>query len=148
MAHLKYEGEYLNGEKNGKGKYYMIDGIKDKLEFEGEFRNEKKWNGKGYDKNGKIIYQLIHGRGNKKEFNKYGEFEFEGEFINGERNGKGKEYDYNSKLKFKGEYLNGERNGKGKEYNYEGKLIYYGIFRNGKNWMEMDIMKMGILYIN
>ena len=40
---------------------------------------------------------------------------FEGEYLNGERNGKGKEYDYdNGKLEFEGEYLNGERNGKGK----------------------------------
>ena len=30
---------------------------------------------------------------------------------NGERNGKGKEY-YNGKLIFEGEYLNGKRNGK------------------------------------
>ena len=28
---------------------------------------------------------------------------FEGEYINGERNGKGKEYDNNGELKFKGE---------------------------------------------
>ena len=43
---------------------------------------------------------------------------FEGEYLNGKRNGKGKEYYYfDGKLKFEGEYLNGERNGKGKEYN-------------------------------
>ena len=34
---------------------------------------------------------------------------FEGEDLNGERNGKGKEYDYNGKLIFEGEYLNGEK---------------------------------------
>ena len=32
---------------------------------------------------------------------------FEGEYLNGTRNGKGKEYDYNGKLIFEGEYLNG-----------------------------------------
>jgi len=37
----------------------------------------------------------------------------------------GIEYDYDENLKFKGEYLNGERNGKGYYYlNYE-KLIKY-----------------------
>ena len=41
---------------------------------------------------------------------------FEGEYLNGERNGKGKEYNIFGKLEFEGEYLNGERNGKGKEY--------------------------------
>ena len=38
---------------------------------------------------------------------------FEGEYLNGEKNGKGKEY-YGDKLEFEGEYLNGKRNGKGK----------------------------------
>ena len=34
---------------------------------------------------------------------------FEGEYLNGKRNGKGKEYDNNGKLEYEGEYLNGER---------------------------------------
>ena len=38
----------------------------------------------------------------------------------------GKEYNYDAKLKFEGEYLNGERNGKGNEYNYNGKLWVEG----------------------
>ena len=45
------------------------------------------------------------------------------------KNGKGKinEYYYNGKLVFEGEYINGERNGKGKEYNYKnGKLEFEG----------------------
>ena len=59
---------------------------------------------------------------------------FEGEYLNGEKNGKGKEYDYYSgKLLFEGEYLNGERNGKGKEYDfYSGKLLFDGEYLNGK----------------
>ena len=34
-------------------------------------------------------------------------------------------------LIFEGEYLNGKRNGKGKEYNKEGKLIFEGEYLNG-----------------
>ena len=34
---------------------------------------------------------------------------FEGEYLNGKRNGKGKEYGYDGSLKFEGEYLNGKR---------------------------------------
>ena len=38
---------------------------------------------------------------------------FEGEYLNGERNGKGKEYhSYNGNLLFEGEYINGFRNDK------------------------------------
>jgi len=40
---------------------------------------------------------------------------FEGEYLNGERNGKGKEYNHDDTLKFEGEYLNGKK----KEYNNE-----------------------------
>ena len=40
---LRYEGEYLNGNKNGKGKEYDING---KLIYEGEYLNGKKKNEK------------------------------------------------------------------------------------------------------
>ena len=33
---------------------------------------------------------------------------------------------------FEGEYINGKKNGKAKEYNYNGKLIYEGEYLNGK----------------
>ena len=42
-----FEGEYLNGERNWKGKEYYNDGS---LLFEGEYLNGKKWNGNGYNK--------------------------------------------------------------------------------------------------
>ena len=52
-------------------------------------------------------------------FNEYydnGRLEFEGEYLNGKRNGKGKEFSDGGNLIYDGEYLNGKRNGKGKEY--------------------------------
>ena len=48
---LDFEGEYLNGKRNGKGKEYYYNG---QLEFEGEYLNGKKWNGNGYNINGII----------------------------------------------------------------------------------------------
>ena len=121
---LIYEGEYLNG----KGKEYNHD----ELEFEGEYKDGKKWNGKGYDRNGNMIYQLINGIGNIKEYDYDGILKYEGKYLNGVKNGKGKEYDYfGVKLKYEGEYLNGQRNGKGKEYNFKGKLEFEGEYLNG-----------------
>ena len=38
------------------------------MEFEGEFLFNKKWNGKGYDENGNIIYELINGNCKVKEY--------------------------------------------------------------------------------
>ena len=50
-----------------------------------------------------------------------------------EKNGKGKEYYDDGKLKFEGEYLNGKRNGKGKEYDYDyGKIEFEGEYLNGE----------------
>ena len=56
---LLFEGEYLNGERHGKGAEYNNKG---KLIFEGEYLNGKRWNGKGYDRNNNIVYELKEGR--------------------------------------------------------------------------------------
>ena len=128
---LIFEGEYLNGEKNGKGKEYCPDG---ELFFEGEYSNGKRHGkGKEYFGAGKLKFEgeyvngIIHGKGKEYIYNK---LVFEGEYINGKKwngkglefeikNGKGnlKEYFNNGLLSFEGEYLNGEKHGKGKEYN-------------------------------
>ena len=67
-GNLVFEGEYLYGERNGKGKEYFYGG---KMKFEGEYLNGKKWNGKGYNGNTNIIYELINGNGKIKEYNNY-----------------------------------------------------------------------------
>ena len=48
------------------------------------------------------------------------------------RKGKGKEYE--------GEYLNEERNGKGKEYYQNGNIKFKGKYLDGKSGMEMNII--------
>ena len=79
------------------------------MEFEGEFLYNKKWNGKGFDKKGNIVDELINGKGSAKEY-----------------------YYFNGKLIYEGEYLNGKRNGKGKEYT--GTLIFEGEYKNNLKW--------------
>ena len=117
---LLYEGEYLNGKRNGKGKKYIAGD----LIFEGEFLNDKKWKGKGYDCTGKVIYELNNNDSHGKEVDDFGE------------------------LLYEGEYSNGERNGKGKEYNEFNKLIFEGIFLKGKNGVEKDLMDKIIWCMN
>ena len=123
---LLYEGEYLNGLKNGKGKEYYLHG---KIKFEGEYLNDKKWEGKGYDTMNNVVYELKDGKGFIKEYS-LGKLVFEGEYLNGEKNGKAKEY-YDDCLMFEGEYLNDKRSGKGKEY-IDNKLIFEGEYLDGK----------------
>ena len=85
--------------------------------------NGYKFNGKGYDNNKNIIYEIKNGKEYKKKFNRIGKLKFEGEYINDKRNGKGKEYGKNGKIQFEGEYLN-DKKWKGKGYDIEGNIIY------------------------
>ena len=122
---LEFEGEYLNGKRNGKGKEYYYDG---QLKFEGEYLNGEKWNGNGYNNNN-IIYSLKNGKGFIKEYYYNGNLAFEGEYLYDEKR-KGKEYIKN-KLEYEGEYLYGRKwNGKG--YDENGNIIYELINGKGK----------------
>ena len=181
FSNTLFEGEYLNGIRwNGKGKEYY-DNDNDKIKFEGEYLDGKR-NGKMYDLEYKKIWDLdaingkakiyfdngklgievdypngeISGKGKEyyndgtlyfkgeylngkrngkgKAYYHNGKIEFEGEYSNGLRNGRAKEYHLNGELEFEGEYLNGKRNGNGKEYNISGQLEFEGEYSNGKRW--------------
>jgi len=155
---IKFEGEYSNGKKNGKG---MECNFFTELSFEGEFRNGKKWNGKLFDRDNNISYEMKNGKGYIKKYipnnlifegeylngelygkgkiikdfstfmNKY-IYIYEGGFFNGKKHGKGKEYK-NNELIFEGEFIKDERNGKGKEY-FKNKLRFDGEYLNNKKW--------------
>ena len=51
-----FSRRYIEYEKDGKGKEYNCDYT---IIFEGDYFYDKKWNGKGYDKNNNIIYEKI-----------------------------------------------------------------------------------------
>ena len=96
---LSYEGEYINGKKNGNGKEYFSNG---NIKFEGIFKEDMKWEGKGYNNNGDLEYELKDGNikdNNNEKYKQYsfeGNLEYEGGILNGEKNGYGKEYEKNS----------------------------------------------------
>ena len=135
-----FNGKYIIYETKLKGKEYY--GENDAMMFEGEFKNgEKNGKGKEYNNGGnlykfKIIEKMkFKGIKLKKEYIKEkidnNILTFEGEYLKGKRNGKGKEFDSEGNLVFEGEYLNGEKNGKGKEYDYNGNLIFEGEYLKG-----------------
>ena len=147
IKNRNYVGEYLNGEKNGKGKEY--EQYNNRLLFEGEYLNGKKWNGIFYNIYSDEIFLLKDGKGFIKEFYNNGDLKFEGEYLNGVRHGKGKQYDTDGVLEFEGDYLNGKKwNGKtygtgkktypliqGKGYVQEflfGKIRFEGEYLNGE----------------
>ena len=94
------------------------------------------WDGKGYDLDGKEIYEIKNGQGYKKLYSNNEFIYYEGEYKEGKKNGKGIEYNKQKGTSvyktFEGIFKNGEL--------YEGKLgkdenIYYeGTFLNGEEW--------------
>ena len=169
---LLFEGEYLDGVRNGNGKEFFLNGEiligyyingklkegkridkdgndimilekngklkefydNDRIRFDGEILNDKKWNGIGYDYNGNKVFEIKEGKGFVIEYDYYyGAKYFEGEYLNGLRNGKGKEFYESGDISFEGEYLNGLRNGEGKEYYLaNNRLQFEGKYLNGK----------------
>jgi len=53
----KYKGQVENGKPNGQGTYTLSDGSK----YEGEYKDGKPWNVKGYDKERNIIGKWVNG---------------------------------------------------------------------------------------
>ena len=130
---LIFEGNYLNGKRNGKGTEYFVGAG---VLCEGDFVKGLQWDGKGYSYIGKLVFKVVKGKGHVKKLSVYGKVYFEGEYVNGKKHGKGKEYNYQGKLIFEGEFLNGKKNGKGKEYYLNGNTkfegIYYWDMKNGR----------------
>ena len=115
---VRYEGEYFNGERHGKGKEFSKEG---RLIYVGEyFKGERHGKGKEFSKEGRLIY--------------------EGEYAYGKWDGKGKQYadeegSNEPQLLYEGEFKNGKWNGKGKKYEiglYGGRLEHEGNFVDGK----------------
>ena len=63
-----YDGEYLNGKKNGEGKEYHVN----KIMFEDKYMNDEKLIGKKWDKNWNIICEINNTNGKGKEYDGIG----------------------------------------------------------------------------
>ena len=148
-----YEGEYLNGKRNEKGKSFDKDG---KIIFEGEFFNNNELNGiANVNYNDEIIsesaiYEYRNGKINGKVKIYYNDnLHFEGEYLYNYKL-RGKLY-IKGNIEYNGEFLYGKKwngngydesgkivytlkNGNGgiKEYNFQDELIYKGEYLNGK----------------
>ena len=150
-----YIGQIHNRMKEGKGKLF----IDNKLRFEGLFKNDKFIEGIVYNLNNKKFFEGKISDDNKKEGKFFGEDStFEGKF---EDYIKIADYiiDFTNtcQINFEGEYKNGMKCGKGKDYltGYEGEFLYgmyhgkgkytsdniEGEFKNGKKtgyWKETN----------
>ena len=135
--YILFEGEYLNGKKNGFGKeyikklYYHSDGDNNPINliFEGQYLNGVR-NGMGreYNTAGNILFEGEYKNGKRwngiiRQYYYDKIIIFEYEIIEGEIKGKVKEYYKNGQLEFEGEYLNGERL-TGKLYDIKTNMYY------------------------
>ena len=125
----KYEGDLVNGKKEGKGKYKYKNGCI----YEGFFKNNKK--------DGKGIFYYTNGDRYKGQFEKgfyqgNGIFYFhngdryEGEFVKNKYSGLGKYFYHNGDI-FEGLWENDKKNGKGTYIYLNGDKIS-GNYLNGK----------------
>ena len=88
---LIFESEYKNNKRNGNYKYY----VKGKLILDYDYLDDEIVKGKKYDLNGNLIKEIKE-NGLRKDIVE-GKLMFEGEYLNGKKNGKCKEYLYYSK---------------------------------------------------
>ena len=86
IGNISFEGNYQDGKKNGKGIEYDANG---NIIFEGDYLNGYMYNGKGYDDNNNLVYELKDGCGYVKLYSS-GKLSFEGEYLNGKKKRKRK----------------------------------------------------------
>ena len=129
---LKYEGDRVDGNFEGKGTYYYKNGNK----YEGEWKKGLK-HGKG------ILYYDYEAKNKRYEGNYIkGEFEgkgiyywpdgsyYIGDFVKGLKHGYGEYYKKDRKLKYKGDFFNDKYGGEGVYYCNNGDY-YKGDFKDG-----------------
>ena len=134
----KHEFLYINGKIEGN--IVVYDYINHEL-FIGEYKNGEKYNGILRTYFDDISYILkrevevkegnINGKG--KEYYGNQKLKYEGEYLNGEKNGEGiLYYRLSGYINYIGNFKDGKKDGQGKEYDNWGNLIYEGLFSNDK----------------
>ena len=97
------------------------------IKFEGEYLNGKRWNGKGYNHEGKEVFEIRNGEGLIKEYNYKGKLILEAEYKNGEISGKAKVHNNIENLEYEGGYLKGKKMEKGKNIIIESIIMVLNV---------------------
>ena len=143
---IKYEGNFVNGKKQGLGTYYFdkdfyVIESGEKLYFrkgdyyKGQWSNNA-MNGKGtlYLKDGSVKYEgdFVNNKltGKGKYYFKTGGY-YIGQILNNKQHGKGIMYDENGNKIFEGNYIEDKKEGEGKYYFRDGSYCC-ATFKNNK----------------
>lgn len=131
IVHL--EGNFVDGELEGEGKEYGIDG---NVIYFGSF-HKGLYEGEGvlYDNVNETMLQGIfkngHLNGSGKRLTFFEQLIEEGEYGNDVLNGKGIIYYANGQMEYEGEFKEGERYGYGQVFDDQGRLAYQGEWMYG-----------------
>lgn len=124
----RYKGYVLKGKPDGFGKL----SYNNKAEYEGEWKDGV-WNGIGQytNQNDTIISEWVNGKANGSTFYSFGNFQYEGQFIDDFPNGNGTLYSTNSdgQYLYAGEWDKGQRSGYGDAI-YPNGDAYYGEWKD------------------
>ena len=125
-----YEGDYLNCEKCGCGRYYFKDGLK----FVGHFKHDKR-EGHGclYNEDGSLRYDGLWAHDEKFGFGKlYLETgRYEGHLEEGIMTGYGTYY-FEDGYRYEGNWLENKMHGAGMVYDVNGEVEFLGIWIDGE----------------
>ncbi|WEK53738.1 MAG: stalk domain-containing protein [Candidatus Cohnella colombiensis] len=129
---LKYEGDLIDGKKNGAGKLYYLN----KLWYDGQFREDTlDGQGKLFDQSGSYLrYEgqfknsKMDGQGNS--YSPDGTMLYEGQWSVGLHDGFGVLYNVSGKV-YDGHFKQDQYDGEGKLYYASGTLKYEGSFKSG-----------------
>ena len=128
---IEYDGDFIKGKREGKGKYIWEDG----QYYIGQWVNNLR-HGKGieYYKNGTIKYVGDFNNGKLEGYGKYiyedGEY-YIGQWLNNLKHGKGILYHNNGTIWYDGEWVENKKEGNGK-FTYENGNYYIGQWLNNK----------------
>ncbi len=127
-----YEGNFVNGLKDGHGLYYDDYNGTIQKKYVGDFKKDE-YHGKGKlislpgEYEGEFYKGLKHGKGKYKSIVGWifeGDFKFDEKYYG--------TFKFKDNSKYIGQYVDDKRNGQGKYYDKNGQLKFEGRFRNSK----------------
>ncbi len=129
-----YEGEYLDGKRDGFGSYYYKDGS---LCYAGFWKNDKRDGlGVSFRESDHALHVSKWENGQPggfvSLFEKDGSLRYGGRIENGKKEGAGVSFSQSDGTIFVGKWENGLPTGLGSSFDRDGNLLYYGGWKDGK----------------
>ena len=124
---LIYEGEFSNDKKNGQGKEYINE--TNFVLFDGQYLNGERWEGILREYYSPLYFLIFEGEFKKGKKNGKAK-----EYYSVPDESSTNKFKFKTKIKFDGNYLDGEKEGEGIEYHKNDKIKFQGVYKKGMKW--------------